>query len=96
MHLIETNHCIWVQVDEDDWAADQDLAKTGTWGEAPQLPHSLAGSVMSDVEGAPVQVVSVQRGDSMDPRLHGVGDEITLCRTVNVLPARVFLRGQQE
>ena len=60
MHLIEADHCICVQVGEDDWAADQDLAKTGTWGEAPRLPHSLGGSVMSDVEGAPVQVVSVQ------------------------------------
>ena len=93
---MEAGDCVWVQVGEDDWAADQDLAELGTWGEALRLMHSPDGSVMSDVEEAPAWVVGVHGGDRMNARLHGLGDGTAVWRSVDVLPPRVLFAGRSR
>ena len=91
--LMKADDCVQVQVGEEDWAVDRDLAEAGAWGEALQLTHSPAGSVMSDVVEPPTWVVSAQRGDRIDARLHSVGDGSRVRRTVGVLSARVLFAG---
>ena len=81
---------------EDDWAADRDFAEAGAWGEALQLTHFLAGSVMSDVEEAPERVVSTPRGDRIDARVHGMRNGLDVRRAVGILPARVLFAGTVE
>ena len=93
VRLMEGDDSIWVQVGEDDWAADQDLAEAGAWGEALRLTHSPAGGVMSDVEEAPAWVVTTPRGDRMDARVHGMGDGLSMRSAVGEIPARVLFAG---
>ena len=45
---------------------------------------------MSDVDEAPAQVVCTPRGDRIDTRVHGMGDGLSVCRTVGILPAKVL------
>ena len=96
VRLMKADDCVWVQVGEDDWSADHDVTANRTWGEALWLTHSPAGSVMSDVEKAPPRVVGVQRDDGINARLHRLRDGTTVRRMVDVLPARVLLRGQRR
>ena len=93
VRLMEAGDCVWVQVGEDDWAADKDLAQSRTCGEALRLTHSPYGSVMSGVEEAPARMVRIQVGNGMNARLHGLGDGMALRGSVDVLPARVMFAG---
>ena len=93
VHFMEGDEYVWVQVGEDDWAADQDLAEAAAWGEALPLTHSPAGSVISDVEEASGLVVSTPRGDRMDARLHGIGNGLIVHRAGGVIPAGVLFAG---
>ena len=93
VHLMEADDWVWVQVGEDDWAADRYLAEAGVSGEALQLMHSAAASVMSDVEEVLARVVSTPRGDRIDARVDGMGNGLSMCRTVRTLLARVLFAG---
>ena len=93
VHFMEAGDCVWVQVGEDDWAADKDLAESGTRGKALRLTHSPDGSVMSDMEEALARGLGIQGGDTMNTRLHGLGDGTAMQRSVDVLHVRVLFAG---
>lgn len=93
VHLMEADDWVWVQVGENDWAADWYLAEAGASREALQLTHSAAGSVMSDVEEVLAWVVSTPWGDRIDARVDGMGNGLSMRRTGRTLLARVLFAG---
>ena len=90
MRLMSEDDCQWVQIGTYDWGEDSGLVKDSAWGEVRLLAYFPEGSILSDVEEAPAQVVSTPWGDRMDYRVHGMGDGTGVHRAVGVAPAGVL------